>query len=793
MKKAGHEIGGVPDANGASKRSDSMAEKDQVGIAVSTGVSADVEAFKNLNEKLLYLKELHRWDPNIPEDYFDVMIEALATDDKDVRDALARDIFGNSIYPEVRAAVSNIDEGGYCNTIRAWVIGMVFATVVAAVNVLFSLRNPTIGIPVYIIQLLSLSLGKACERWIPSREFRFFGIKGNLNPGPFSKKEHALIVIMANASVGSAYATNIITAQRMFYHQRFGWAFETFLCISNQMLGFGIAGLYTRFLVEPAAMIWPSLLISVALFDTLHKHSKPDPSTTFGWKISRYRFFLWVVLGSSCWYWFPGYIAPFLSTFAFVTWIKPQSVVINKLFGCSTGLSLIPLTFDWTQIAGYKGSPLQTPWFSICTTMMGMIFWYWVVTPAIHFSGMFYSDYLPISDSTSYDNTGKVYKASRILTPDFMFDLQKYQNYSPIFLSTTFMISYGLSFAAIISMITHVGLFHGAEIWNRIRHINDDQEDVHNRLMSRFKPVPFWWYVIVMVVMLAMALGIVLGYDTRLTWWAFLLAIFISVIWTLPIGLVGAMTNMAPGLNVFTEFIMGYMQLGKPMALMLFKAYGYITMSQALSFIGDLKMALFTSVVQILVLNWCFGNINDVCDPKQVNNFSCPNGRVYFVASIIWGTIGPGRIFSIGQMYAPMMAFWIVGLLLPIAVYVGARKFPRSGLRYFTTPVFFCAALNLPPATPLNCLSWGVVGFITGKWIRGRYRGWWMTYNASLSAALDVGLAITTLIIFFTLTMTNTKFPDWWGTTVTATTLDAQGHNVQKHVTDGEIYGPTSW
>ncbi|KAJ5641340.1 Sexual differentiation process protein isp4 [Penicillium lividum] len=773
MEKVDHEIDGIRDVNDASKRSDSITEKDKDGIAVSTGVSADVEAFKNLNGKLLYLKELHRWDPNIPEDYFDVMIEALGTDDKDVRDALTRDIFGNSIYPEVRAAVSNIDEGGHCNTIRAWVIGMFFATVVAAVNVLFSLRNPTISIPVYIIQLLSLPIGKACARWIPSREFRFFGIKGNVNPGPFSKKEHALIVIMANASVGSAYATYIITAQRMFYHQRFGWAFETFLCISNQMLGFGIAGLYTRFLVEPAAMIWPSLLISVALFDTLHKHAKPTHPPHSDGRLA-------------------GYIAPFLSTFAFVTWIRPQSVVINKLFGCSTGLSLVPLTFDWTQIAGYNGSPLQTPWFSICTTMMGMIFWYWVVTPAVHFSGMFYSDYLPISDSTSYDNTGKVYKASRILTPEFTFDLQKYQKYSPIFLSTTFMISYGLSFAAIISMITHVGLFHGAEIWNRIRHINDDQEDVHNRLMSRFKPVPFWWYGIVMVVMLAMALGIVLGYDTHLTWWAFLLSIFISAIWTLPIGLVGAMTNMAPGLNVFTEFIMGYMQPGRPMALMLFKATLHET-SPRVTFMGQMVSALFTSVVQILVLNWCFGNIKDVCDPKQVNNFSCPNGRVYFVASIIWGTIGPGRIFSIGQMYAPMMAFWIVGLLLPVAVYIGARKFPRSGLRYFTTPVFFCAALDLPPATPLNCLSWGVVGFITNKWIRGRYRGWWMTYNASLSAALDVGLAITTLIIFFTLTMTGAKFPDWWGTTITASTLDAQGHNVQKHVTDGETYGPKSW
>lgn len=39
-------------------------------------------------------------------------------------------------------------------------------------------------------------------------------------------------------------------------------------------------------------------------------------------------------------------VAKFLSVFAFVTWIRPNSVVINQLFGGTTGLSLIPITFD---------------------------------------------------------------------------------------------------------------------------------------------------------------------------------------------------------------------------------------------------------------------------------------------------------------------------------------------------------------------------------------------------------------------------------------------------------------
>jgi hypothetical protein len=39
-------------------------------------------------------------------------------------------------------------------------------------------------------------------------------------------------------------------------------------------------------------------------------------------------------------------VAKFLSVFAFVIWIRPNNVTINQLFGGSTGLSLIPITFD---------------------------------------------------------------------------------------------------------------------------------------------------------------------------------------------------------------------------------------------------------------------------------------------------------------------------------------------------------------------------------------------------------------------------------------------------------------
>jgi len=245
--------------------------------------------------------------------------------------------------------------------------------------------------------------------------------------------------------------------------------------------------------------------------------------------------------------------------------------------------------------------------------------------------------------------------------------------------------------------------------------------------------------------------------------------------------------------------------------MMLFKTYGYITMLQALSFIQDLKLGhymkvsprtmfsaqvtatIWSSFVQIAVLEWALGTIKDVCTRQQVNHFTCPNGRVFFNASIIWGVIGPKRIFSPGSLYSGLLWFWLAGALFPVVIYVGARMFPKSNIRYLSAPLIFGGTGELPPATPLNFLSWGIIGYIFNKYIKNRYRGWWMRFNYLTSAGLDVGLALSTIVIILALNLTNTSAPSWWGNNVPAKTMDYRDAAVQKAVGKGETFGPKSW
>ncbi|KAB5570146.1 OPT family small oligopeptide transporter [Coniochaeta sp. 2T2.1] len=755
-------------------------------------------------------------DPNLPDEYepklADFEREAAGSLDDEV--ALKHGEDGDepedSPYPEVRAAVRNYDEDVPCNTVRAWTIGLTLVMVGASMNTLFSLRAPSIGLGALIAQIIAWPMGHGWARVMPERKFRSLGLTWSLNPGPFNIKEHSIIVVMASVSFSVAYATDIILAQLVFYKQNFGIPWQLMLTISTQSLGYGIAGMMRKYLVYPASMIWPGNLVSVTLMNAMYeKNEKPDPSV-FGGRMPRYYWFGLITICSFVYYFIPGFLAQFLSSFAFMTWIFPDSPVINQLFGFSTGLSLIPITFDWTQISGFVGSPLIPPWHAIANTLIGVSFFYIVMASVLHYSGTWYGWFLPMSDSSTYDNTGSTYNVSRILTADFTLDEEAYKNYSPLFLSTTFAMSYGLSFAAIASLVVYTYLHHGQMIWRQYQNSTNEKPDIHMKLMRKYKEAPTWWYLSLFS-MLVLSFVACLAYPTNMSWWALLLAVFISFSFALPIGIIQAVTNNQIGLNVLTEFIYGYIQPGRPLALMIFKTFGYITMSQALSFVGDLKFGhymkipprtMFTSQVvattvscfiQIAVLNYALGSIDGVCTREQPEHFTCPGGRVFFSASVIWGLIGPARMFSPGQIYFGLFFFFIVGAVTPVIIYFAAKKWPRSPLKHLMAPLIFGGSGMIPPATPLNYLSWGFVGWVFQYQIRNRHFAWWSRLNFLTSSGLDLGLALATLVIFFAFTVHGINPPSWWGNDVVVSTMDFKDTAVQVVLPQGEIFGPRVW
>jgi hypothetical protein len=89
----------------------------------------------------------------------------------------------DSPYSEVRAAARNFDEDLPCNTIRAWTIGLTLVVLGAALNTLYSLRAPRIGLGSLMAQILAWLLGLGWESAMPRLEFALFGRTWESNPG----------------------------------------------------------------------------------------------------------------------------------------------------------------------------------------------------------------------------------------------------------------------------------------------------------------------------------------------------------------------------------------------------------------------------------------------------------------------------------------------------------------------------------------------------------------------------------------------------------------------------------
>ncbi|KAF7785171.1 hypothetical protein Agabi119p4_1336 [Agaricus bisporus var. burnettii] len=113
-------------------------------------------------------------------------------------------------------------------------------------------------------------------------------------------------------------------------------------------------------------------------------------------------------------------------------------------------------------------------------------------------------------------------------------------------------------------------------------------------------------------------------------------------------------------------------------------------------------------------------------------------------------------------------------------------------------PVIFNGTGLIPPATAINYVPWAAVGFIFNYVIRRRHFSWWTKYNYVLSAALDSGVAISIIAIFFCLqfpengAIGTTNILNWWGNTVPFTGADGRGVPLRQ-LQPGEKFGPTSW
>ncbi|KAF8888442.1 OPT oligopeptide transporter protein-domain-containing protein [Gymnopilus junonius] len=548
-------------------------------------------------------------------------------------------------------------------TFRMWFLSLGLACFGAVLGQIFYFRPQTISVSQLFLQIVSYILGKILEEIIPgpgenarirtpdSRFWRF------MNPGPFNLKEHVAITIMASTASSSALAISIFAAQDLYYHIRPNAAVGIFTLIGSQLIGYGLAGIARSFLVYPTFAVYPQLMPTVQLFDTLHRgHSAVMQK-------KRLKFFWILFIGIFVWEWFPEYIAPTLNGISIFCLADQHSPWITRIFGGAAGnegLGLFSISLDWAYV-GSAISLRRVPKFPL--RMLRGKYLEYAKFP-------FLTQLLFYKNGTEYDQLA-------ILNPDFTLNKEKLAVQGLPWYAASQLLFKVSRTMYIGAAVTHFLLWHYKPSWASFV------------LKNVYREISNWWYVVILFVTGAVSLGTCYAAKSGLPWWGFIIAVLFA--WMF-VPIIGTMLG-------------GALIPGKPVANMYFTMYGWNPVTQALNLLSDLKLGQYTKLPPVVtftvqtigtivggLLNFVIARVvltsqrEILLQVQGTNVWSGQQVQSYNSDAISWGALGK-PLYAPGTPYAFVPYMLLVGLLFPIPFWLLHRKYPKVGFNFVFTPI----------------------------------------------------------------------------------------------------------
>lgn len=144
----------------------------------------------------------------------------------------------------------------------------------------------------------------------------------------------------------------------------------------------------------------------------------------------------------------------------------------------------------------------------------------------------------------------------------------------------------------------------------------------------------------------------------------------------------------------------------------MFLIFLFTKLSHCYQFVGT----IVAGTINIGVAWWLLESVTNICQDNLLpadSPWTCPSDRVFFDASVIWGLVGPRRIFGPLGNYGALNWFFLGGAIGPVIVWLLHRAFPsQSWIPLINLPVLIGATASMPPATSLNYNMWVSVGTV---------------------------------------------------------------------------------
>jgi hypothetical protein len=165
----------------------------------------------------------------------------------------------NELPWAVRRVVSLHDDTSLPTiTFRYFLLVLMFVTPGAFLEQINQYRTTSAPYSIFFVQIAASYVGDWMARFIPALEVRipFTKWRFNTNPGPFSVKEHVLVVIAANAGAYYNLAYTSISLAEVYFGQKINSAVALFFMLAIVWTGYSYAAIARHFLIYDPQQPW---------------------------------------------------------------------------------------------------------------------------------------------------------------------------------------------------------------------------------------------------------------------------------------------------------------------------------------------------------------------------------------------------------------------------------------------------------------------------------------------------------------------------------------------------------